>query len=65
LPWRAAGAETVISRAPVVLALAFGYFRRRYGDDEDNFNELLRINDELIELCKWINKKRDWKFLLA
>jgi hypothetical protein len=27
--------------------------------DEDNFNELLRINDELIELCKWLNENRD------
>jgi hypothetical protein len=27
--------------------------------DDDKLNELLRINDELIELCKWLNEKRD------
>jgi hypothetical protein len=26
---------------------------------EDNFNELLRINDELLQLCKFLNEKRD------
>jgi len=27
--------------------------------DEDTLNQLLRINDELLRLCKWLNGKRD------
>jgi hypothetical protein len=27
--------------------------------DEDTLKQLLRINDELLELCKWLNERRD------
>jgi len=27
--------------------------------DDDTLNRLLRINDELLQLCKWLNKERD------
>jgi hypothetical protein len=27
--------------------------------DDDTLKQLLRINDELLQLCKWLNKKRD------
>ena len=27
--------------------------------DDDTNNQLLRINDELIQLCKWLNERRD------
>jgi hypothetical protein len=27
--------------------------------DDDTLKELLRINDELLQLCKWLNEKRD------
>jgi hypothetical protein len=27
--------------------------------DDDTLKQLLRINDELMQLCKWLNKKRD------
>jgi hypothetical protein len=27
--------------------------------DEDTLKQLLRINDELLRLCKWLNEKRD------
>jgi hypothetical protein len=27
--------------------------------DDDTLNQLLRINDELMQLCKWLNEKRD------
>jgi hypothetical protein len=27
--------------------------------DDDTLNQLLRINDELLQLCKWLNEKRD------
>jgi hypothetical protein len=27
--------------------------------DDDTLKELLRINDELMQLCKWLNEKRD------
>ena len=27
--------------------------------DDDTLKQLLRINDELMELCKWLNEKRD------
>ena len=27
--------------------------------DDDTLKKLLRINDELMQLCKWLNEKRD------
>jgi hypothetical protein len=27
--------------------------------DDDTLKQLLRINDELLRLCKWLNKKRE------
>jgi hypothetical protein len=27
--------------------------------DDDTLKQLLRINDELMQLCKWLNEKRD------
>ena len=27
--------------------------------DDDTLKQLLRINDELFKLCKWLNEKRD------
>jgi len=27
--------------------------------DDDTLKQLLRISDELLELCKWLNEKRD------
>ena len=27
--------------------------------DDDTLKQLLRINDELFEVCKWLNKRRD------
>jgi hypothetical protein len=27
--------------------------------DDDTLKRLLRINDELMQLCKWLNEKRD------
>jgi hypothetical protein len=27
--------------------------------DDDTVKQLLRINDELMQLCKWLNEKRD------
>ena len=27
--------------------------------DDDTLKKLLRINDELLQLCKWLNEKRD------
>ena len=27
--------------------------------DDDTFKQLLRINDELLQLCKWLTEKRD------
>jgi hypothetical protein len=27
--------------------------------DDDTLKQLLRINDELLQLCKWMNEKRD------
>ena len=27
--------------------------------DDDTLKQLLRINDELFRLCKWLNDKRD------
>jgi hypothetical protein len=27
--------------------------------DDDTNKQLLRINDELIQLCKWLNERRD------
>jgi len=27
--------------------------------DDDTLNQLLRINDELFQLCKWLSEKQD------
>jgi hypothetical protein len=27
--------------------------------DDDTLKQLLRINDELLQLCKWLNENRD------
>jgi len=27
--------------------------------DDDTLKDLLRIDDELMQLCKWLNEKRD------
>jgi hypothetical protein len=27
--------------------------------DDDTLKKLLRVNDELIQLCKWLNESRD------
>ncbi len=27
--------------------------------DDDTLKQLLRINDELMQLCKWLNERRD------
>jgi hypothetical protein len=27
--------------------------------DDDTLKQLLRISDELVQLCKWLNEKRD------
>ena len=27
--------------------------------DDDTLKQLLRISDELMQLCKWLNEKRD------
>jgi hypothetical protein len=27
--------------------------------DDDTLKQLLRINDELMQLCKWLNETRD------
>jgi hypothetical protein len=27
--------------------------------DDDTLKQLLRINDELLQLCKWLNEKPD------
>jgi hypothetical protein len=27
--------------------------------DDDTLKQLLRINDELLQLCKWLNEKQD------
>ena len=27
--------------------------------DDDTLKQLLRINDELLQLCKWLNEKRN------
>jgi len=27
--------------------------------DDDTLKQLLRINDELFEVCKWLNERRD------
>ena len=29
--------------------------------DDDTLKQLLRINDELLQLCKFLNEKRDMK----
>jgi hypothetical protein len=33
--------------------------------DDDTLKQLLRINDELLQLCKWLNEKRDMELHLA
>jgi hypothetical protein len=33
--------------------------------DNDTLKQLLRINDELMQLCKWLNGKRDVELRLA
>jgi hypothetical protein len=27
--------------------------------DDDTLKQLLRIDDELLQLCRWLNEKRD------
>jgi len=27
--------------------------------DDDTLKQLLRINDELLDVCKWLNERRD------
>jgi hypothetical protein len=27
--------------------------------DDDTLKQLLQINDELLQLCKWLNERRD------
>jgi hypothetical protein len=29
--------------------------------DDDTLKQVLRINDELLQLCKFLNDKRTWK----
>jgi hypothetical protein len=29
--------------------------------DDDTVKQLLQINDDLLQLCKWLNEKRDMK----
>jgi len=29
--------------------------------DDDTLKQLLRINDELMQLCKWLNENVTWK----
>jgi hypothetical protein len=29
--------------------------------EDDTLKQLLRINDQLLQLCKWLNEKRDTK----
>jgi len=29
--------------------------------DDNTFKQLLRINDELLQLCKWLNENATWK----
>jgi hypothetical protein len=33
--------------------------------DDDTLKQLLRIDDELMRLCKWLNEKRDIEIRLA
>jgi hypothetical protein len=33
--------------------------------DDDTLKQLLRINDEFFQLCKWLNEKRDMENFLA
>ena len=33
--------------------------------DDDTLKELLRINDELLQLCKWLNEKRDMENFIS
>ena len=34
-------------------------------DDTIDSKQLLRINDELLQLCKWLNERCAWKLRLA
>ena len=31
--------------------------------DDDTLKQLLRINDELLQLCKWLNEARHGNFI--
>ena len=33
--------------------------------DDDTLKQLLRINDELMQLCKWLTKNATWKLHLV
>jgi hypothetical protein len=33
--------------------------------DDDTLKQLLQINDELLQLCKWLNESATWKLHLA
>jgi hypothetical protein len=46
------------SPPPLPSPWLFGILRAAMLIDEDNF-KLLRVNDELIELCKWLNEQHD------
>jgi hypothetical protein len=43
----------------LALASAFRYFPAAMVIDDDSLTELLQINDDLLQLCKWLNEKRD------
>jgi hypothetical protein len=38
---------------------------RRMMIDEETLKQLLRINDELLQLCKWLNESAIWQLHLA
>jgi len=33
--------------------------------DDDTLKQLLRINDALFQLCKWLNESATWKLLFV
>jgi hypothetical protein len=33
--------------------------------DDDTLKQLLRIDDELMQLCKWLNEKRDMESFIS
>jgi hypothetical protein len=33
--------------------------------DDHTLKQLLRINDELLQLCKWLNEKRDMETFIS